>query len=165
MRRARTSGTVAQHSAAVQRPAVADIIRRATLGTAIGLLIQYALGMWVSLYVTVPAREHGGGVAAAIGRALSGGPAALAVHAGIGLLLLVGSIVLVVRAALARVPFFIVTSSVNLIAVAGAAASGAAFVNAGRTGASLDMALLTGVALLCQVLNLYWLGSGRPSGG
>jgi hypothetical protein len=47
------------------------------------------------------------------------------------------------------------------VAVAGAAASGAAFVDNGRAGASLAMALLTGVALLCQVVNLYVLGSPR----
>ena len=44
--------------------------------------------------------------------------------------------------------------------MAGAAITGAAFVNTGNDGASLGMALLTAVALLCSLLNLYVL---RPS--
>src|SRR3981081_1787305 len=108
--------SVAPHATARQRPTNAEIMRRASVGTAVGLLIQYALGMAVNLYVTVPARDHGGGAAAAVGRAVSNGPGALAAHTVLGLLLLVGSVVLVVRAALTRRPVFIVTSSVNLVA-------------------------------------------------
>jgi hypothetical protein len=137
-----------------------DDLRKTSLGLSIALLVQYALGMWVNLYVTVPKRDHGGGVPAAIGRALSNGPAALAVHAGLGVILVVGSIVLVIRAARARYRLTIVTSVVSLLAVAGAAGSGAAFVNTGNDGASLGMALLTAVALVCFLLNLYVL---RPS--
>src|ERR1700722_18584851 len=78
------------------------VMRRMSLGMAIALLVQYGLGMVVNLYVTVPARDQGGGVFTAIGRALANGPAGLAVHAGLGLLLLAGAINLVVRAVLAR---------------------------------------------------------------
>ena len=126
----------------------------------IALLVQYALGMWVSLYATVPKRDHGGGLPAAVGRALSNGPVALAVHAGLGLILVVGAIALAVRAIRARHRIVMVTSLVSLLAIAGAAGSGAAFVNTGGNGASLGMALLTAVALLCSLLNLYVL---RPS--
>jgi len=141
-------------------------LRRATLGTSIGLLIQYGLGMWVNLYVTVPARDQGGGMAAAIGRALSNGPAALAVHTGVGLLLVGSAVALVVRAAAARHRAVIVTSSISLAAIVAAAASGAAFVNAGHDGASVAMGLLTGVALLGSLVSLYILGSAgaAPAG-
>jgi hypothetical protein len=155
--------SVTGRPAAARRPAGLEIIRRTSLGMSVALLVQYGLGMWVSLYVTVPGQDQGGGEFAAIGRALSNGPAALAVHAALGLLLLLGSVVLVVRAAAARSPFLIVTTAVSLLATAGAAASGGAFVNAGQDGASLGMALLTGVALLAQVVNLYWLGTARGS--
>lgn len=155
--------SVARRPAVTRRPASLEIIRRTSLGMAVTLLVQYGLGMWVSLYVTVPGRDQGGGEFAAIGRALSNGPAGLAVHAALGLLLLLGSVVLVVRASAARGPFLIVTTAVSLLAVLGAAASGGAFVNAGQDGASLAMALLTGVALLAQVVNLYWLGAARRS--
>jgi hypothetical protein len=131
---------------------------------AIGLLIQYGVGLWVSLYVTVPARDQDGGVLAAVGRALANGPAALAVHAGLGLFLLLGSIALVVRATVARDRFFIVTTAVSLLAVLGAAGSGAAFVNNGQDSSSLTMGLLTAVALLCQLINLFRLSAPDQAG-
>ncbi|HEX3389067.1 MAG TPA: hypothetical protein VHT94_08515 [Streptosporangiaceae bacterium] len=151
--------------AAAQRPrarpgiSADDAVRRSSLGLSAALLVQYALGLWVSIYVTVPARDQGGGLLAAVGRALASGPAALAVHAGLGLVLLLGSIALVVRAAAARTGFFLITSTVSLLAVLGAAGSGAAFVNTGQDGASLTMGLLTAVALLCQVINLFRLSA------
>jgi len=126
---------------------------------AVALLIQYAVGLWVSVYVTVPARDQGGGILAAVGRALANGPAALGLHAALGLLLLFGSIVLVVRAVVARDRFFMVTTTVSLLAVLGAAGSGAAFVNNGQDGASLAMGLLTAVALLSQLINLLRLSA------
>ena len=136
-----------------------EAVRRSSLGLAVALLVQDALGIAVNLYVTVPARDHGGGVLAAAGRALANGPASLAVHAGLGLLLLLGSIALMVRAVVARSGFFVVTSVVSLLAVLGAAASGAAFVNSGGSGASLGMGLLTALALLCQIVNLFRLSA------
>jgi hypothetical protein len=136
-----------------------EAVRRSSLGVSAALLVQYALGLWLNTYVTVPARDQGGGILAAAGRALANGPAALAVHAGLGLVLLLGSIVLVVRAVAGRTVFFVVTSAVSLLAVLGAAGAGAAFVNSGQDGASLTMGLLTAVALLCQVLNLFRLGA------
>ncbi len=136
-----------------------EAVRRSSLGLSAALLVQYALGLWVNMYVTVPGRDQGGGILAAAGRALANGPAALAVHAGLGLVLLLGSIVLVVRAAVARTGFFVVTSAVSLLAVLGAAGAGAAFVNTGQDGASLSMGLLTAVALLCQVINLFRLSA------
>ncbi len=142
-----------------------EAVRRSSLGLSAALLVQYALGLWVSLYVTVPARDQGGGVLAAIGRAMANGPAALAVHAALGLLLLLGSIVLVVRAVVDRAGFFAVISVVSLLAVLGAAGSGAAFVNNGQDSASLTMGLLTAVALLCQVINLFRLSAPPPASG
>lgn len=143
------------------------IMRRMSLGMAIALVVQYGLGMVVNLYVTVPARDQGGGVLTAIGRALANGPAGLAVHAGLGLLLIVGAINLVVRAVLARHRPLMWLSGLSLLAIVGAALNGAAFVNAGDDGASLGMAMLTGIALLCMTISLFVLGGGpgdRPPG-
>ena len=153
--------SVTRHAPAQEWAARQDGLRQTSLGLSVALVVQYALGMWVNLYVTVPQRDEHAGVAAAVGRALSNSPVALAVHAGIGLILVVGSIALVVRAIQARSRVTIVTSLISLLAIAGAASSGAAFVNAGDDQASLGMALLTGVALLCLALNLYILGSPR----
>jgi hypothetical protein len=146
--------TVARRALARDR-AGRDGVRKTSLGLSIALLVQYALGMWVNLYVTVPKRDHGGGVPAAVGRALSSGPAGLALHAGFGLVIVIGSVALVARAIQARHRVTIVTSLISLLAVAGAAVSGATFVNTGTDGASLGMALLTAVALLCLLVNLY----------
>jgi hypothetical protein len=137
------------------------IMRRMSLGMAVALLVQYGLGMVVNLYVTVPARDQGGGVFVAIGRAFANGPAGLAIHAGLGLLLIAGAINLVVRSVQARHRPLIWLSSVSLLAILGAAFNGAAFVNSNDDGASLGMALLTGVALLCMTISLYALG-GAP---
>jgi hypothetical protein len=136
------------------------VMRRMSLGMAVGLVVQYGLGMVVNLYVTVPGKDHGGGEFTAIGRALANGPAGLAVHAGLGLLLIVGAINLVVRAVAARHQPTIWLSGVSLLAILGAALNGAAFVNAGGNGPSLGMAMLTGVAMLCMVISLFVLGGG-----
>ena len=137
----------------------AEIVRRTSLGMTMALLVQLALGIAVNLYVTVPARDQGGGTLTAIGRALSGGPVALALHAGLGLLILLGTITLLVRSILSRRGPLIWLSAVTLLAILGAVGSGASFVNSGNDGASLGMALLTGVALLCLAVTLYVTGA------
>ena len=136
-----------------------EVVRRTSLGMTVALLIQYALGMVVNLYVTVPARDQGGGVLTAIGRAFANGPVALAVHAGLGLVIVLGTVSLVVRSVASRRRPLIWLSSLTLLAVLGAASSGASFVNSGNDGASLGMALLTGVALLCLAVTLYVTGA------
>ena len=147
-----------------ERAGQLGVVRRISLGMVVALLVQYALGMVVNLYVTVPASDHGGGVLAAIGRAFANGPVALAIHAGLGLLILLGILNLVVRSVLSRRRPLIWLSAVTLLAVLGAASSGAAFVNSGTSGASLGMAMLTGVALLCLTVILYLTGAPGPAG-
>jgi drug/metabolite transporter (DMT)-like permease len=114
--------------------------------------------MGVSLYVTVPAADHGH----TIGTAISNGPGALTVHVVLGLLLILAAATLVVQAIMARHPGVIVTSVIGLLALVGAAAQGAAFVDQAHPSASMTMAVLTGVALLCYGISLYLLGSPGP---
>lgn len=140
------------------RAAHLEIVRRTALGMGIAVVVQYALGIWVNLYVTVPARDQGGGFLTAIGRALANGPVALGIHAGLGLLLVLGSISLVVRSVLSRNRALIVLSALFLLALLGAASSGASFVDSGRDSASASMAMLTGVALICSLISLYVTG-------
>src|SRR5215472_16037551 len=141
------------------RPGQLEIIWRTSFGMTVALLIQYALGMVVNLYVTVPARDQGGGVLTAIGRAFANGPVALAVHTGLGLVIVLGTVSLVVRSVVSRRRSLIWLSSLTLLAVLGAAFNGAAFVNSGNDGASLGMAMLTGIALLCLAVTLYVTGT------
>ncbi len=100
------------------------------------LILQYALGIGVNLYVSVPAADRGAGLATAVGRSLANGPVALSVHSALGLLLVITGINALARAIVARYPALIVTSVVGLAAITGAGFSGAAFVGDGKDAAS-----------------------------
>jgi hypothetical protein len=52
-------------------------LRRGSLAVLVLLVVEYAIGMYVNLYVTVPGADHGG----SLGSAISNGPASLSVHA------------------------------------------------------------------------------------
>lgn len=154
------SGAQASRTAAVTSPRLARL-RRASLAALVMLIIEFALGIGVNLYVELPGGDQGAGVFAAIGRALSDGPAAVAVHAAVGLLLIAAAIGLVVQAVICRVAPVIALSAVGLLAVLGAATSGARFVGTGQDGASLGMALATALAMLCYAVSLFLLGERR----
>ena len=132
-------------------------LRQASLAALVLLVIQYGIGIGINLYVTVPAADHGH----SIGTAISNGPGVLAAHIVIGLLLILAA-ALVVQAIRARHPGVIITSVIGLLALVGAAAQGAAFVDEAHPSASMIMAVLTGVALLCYSISLYLLGSPGP---
>lgn len=134
-------------------------LRHASLAALVLLLIQYGIGIGVNLYVTVPAADHGH----SIGTAISNGPGALTVHIVLGLLLILAAAALVVQAIRARHRGVIVTSVIGLLALVGAAVQGAAFVDKSHPAASMIMAILTGVALLCYGISLYLLGSRAAS--
>ena len=136
----------------------------ASMGALSMLVLQFVLGIGVNLYVTV---SPGGP-----GKAFSNGPL-LALHAALGLLLIIAAIDLLVRAVLARHRALIATSAVGLLAVLAAAGGGMAFVKNGQDGASMAMAVATGVAMLCYGASLRILGTagwpgrggGRPAPG
>ena len=134
-------------------------LRGASMGAAVMLVIQFGLGVGVNLYTTLPAAGSGG---RSFGDAFSSG-AVLALHAAFGLLLIVTALSLLVRAIAARHRPVIVTSAIGLLAIIAAAGSGASFVNDSANGASLGMALATGVAMLCYLVSLFILG--RPRAG
>ena len=129
-------------------------LRKNSFAISVMLLVQYGLGMGVNLYARVPAADQGAGIIAALGRALTSQPAVLAVHAGLGLLMLVAGVSVLVRAIAARHRLAIASSAAGLAAIAAAAFSGAAFVSGGQAAASMAMAILTGVALACYLVNL-----------
>jgi hypothetical protein len=136
-------------------------LRGTSFGMLVMLILQFAIGIVVNLYVTVPAADKGG-ILAAIGKSLSNGPAALASHAGLGLLIVLAAIGLVVRSVIVRHPPVIVLSVLGLLAIIAAAVNGARFVaDGGPSNASLAMALSTAVALLCYAICLFILGGGR----
>ena len=136
-----------------------NALRGNSMGAAVLLILQYALGIGVNLYVSVPAADQGAGLATAVGRSLANGPVALSVHSALGLLLVVTGISALARAILARHPALIVTSAVGLAAITGAGFSGAAFVGNGKDAASLAMALFTALAMLSYLASVFILGS------
>ena len=128
-------------------------LRRASLAVLALIVVEYGFGMYVNLYVTVPRADHGGGLSSAV----ANGPAALSIHAVIGLLLGLGAIGVLVQAALVRRAVVIASSAIGLFALAIASAAGTSFTSSGTTADSLAMSVLTGVALLCYAANLYLL--------
>jgi hypothetical protein len=133
-------------------------LSRASLGAAVMLVLQYGLGIGVNLYVTVPT---GGSAGQAAGRAFSSGPL-LAVHAALGLLLIVTAVSLVIRAVIARHRAIVVLAVLGLLAILAAAGNGFSFVQDGSDAASLGMAIATGVALLCYIGVLAAASGSRP---
>jgi hypothetical protein len=155
-----------ERRAAGQPPRQLLALRGNTFGVLAMLIVQFAIGVVVNLYATIPAKDQGSGIVGAIGRALVNGPASLAVHAGLGLLIVLAAIALVVRSIIARHTVSIVLSVIGLAAIASAALNGARFVtDGGLASASLAMALSTAVAMLCYAAGLFVLGFSRSSAG
>jgi hypothetical protein len=139
-------------------------LRGNTFGVLAMLIVQFAIGIVVNLYATIPANDKGSGIFGAIGKALTKPPASLATHAGLGLLIVLAAIALVVRSIVTRHTASIVLSAIALVAIVAAAFNGARFVaDGGPASASLAMALSTAVAMLSYALGLLLLGFSRPS--
>jgi hypothetical protein len=135
-------------------------LRGASFGALVMLIVQFAIGMVVNLYATIPASQRSNSFLGAVGWALSKGPASLASHAGLAILIVLAAVVLVIRASIARHVPTIVLSSIGLLAIIAAAVNGARFVaDGGADNASLAMGLATAVAMLCYALVVFVLGS------
>ena len=122
-------------------------LRRVALAALIMLVVQYGLGSILNLYIPVPASDAHAGIM----QEIASGPAMLTVHALLGLGLIGAALVLLVRAVRLDDRVIAVLAAAGLTAIGGAFASGEIFVRNGQSGASLAMALLTGVALLCYI--------------
>jgi hypothetical protein len=133
--------------------AAASRLRRASMAAIVLVVAEYAIGMYVNLYLAVPKADRGGGV----GTAISNGPALLSVHAVVGLLLGLAALGVLVQSIMARHWIVIAVSAVGLLALAFASVAGAGFVSTGDNSASMAMSALTGVGLLCYAVNLYVL--------
>jgi hypothetical protein len=134
-------------------------LRRAGFAAFVMLVVQTALGVYVNLFVTVPGADQGHG----LGQAIANGPAGLTLHILLGLLLILTALGFGVRAVLARRPALIAAAVLGLLAMIGAAASGGSFVGSGRAGASMAMAALAAVGLLCYGTSMFLLpGLAEP---
>jgi len=154
-----TSGTTASGTAAPLTARRASSLRRAGFAAFVMLVVQFALGIYVNLYITVPGADHGHG----FGQAVANGPAGLTLHIVLGLVLILTAFGFLVQAILTRQPALIAAAVLGLLAMIGAAASGSSFTGSGRDAASMAMAALAAVGLLCYGTSLFLLP--RPAAG
>jgi hypothetical protein len=131
-------------------------LRQANLAILIVLAVQFALGIGVNLYVTLPAAGHPGHAS------WFGNGAILGLHAALGMFLLLASIFVLVRAIMARNVTLIVTSAAGLVAIFAAAFFGSGFTDKLTDGYSLGMAMATAVALVCYAIGLFAATARAP---
>ena len=130
-------------------------LRRASLAILIALIVQFALGISVNLYVTLPAAGHPGH------SSWFGNGALLALHAALGMFLVLAALFVLVRAIMARNVTLIVTSAAGLVAIGLAFFFGASFTEKLTNGYSLGMAIAFAVALACYAIGLYVASTRR----
>ena len=122
-------------------------LRGTCMGAAVWLIIQFALGTAVSLYVTLPKDKS-------FFSTVFGSPI-LAAHVIVALLVLgtaIGALARAIRARRAIVP-----TAIGLAAVLAAVTAGAAFTNTQNNGASLAMALAAAAAMVSYLAAIYHL--------
>ena len=130
-------------------------LRQASLAIVIVLIIQFGLGIGVNLYVTLPTAGHPGH------SSWFGNGPLLALHASLGMFLVLAAIFVLVRAIMARNGALIVTSAAGLVAIGLAFSFGASFTDKLTNGYSLGMAIAFAVALACYAIGLYAVSTRR----
>ena len=130
-------------------------LRQASLAIVIVLIIQFALGISVNLYVTLPAAGQPGHAS------WFGNGALLALHASLGMFLVLAAIFVLVRAIMARNRTLIATSAAGLVAIGLAFFFGSNFTSKLTNGYSLGMAIAFAAALACYAIGLYTLTASR----
>jgi heme A synthase len=162
---AATKDNAAPVRAAVR--AARDRRNRAARGWAFGLLVallvQFGLGMYVNLFAHIPLNHPGHGAndffagsyhSVAWAETSPHAPLILAFHAGLGLLLVLGSLWLVVLAIRGRRTGFVWAAVVGALCILGAGFNGASFLNYNKDVSSYVMALLFAAAVLCYLVLL-----------
>ena len=132
-------------------------LHRACVATLIALVAEFALGMWLNLYVAVPTADQHAGIV----QVITNGPLLLTVHALLGTFLIATTIVLLIRAVKVGDSTVIGLASAGLGAVIGAFAAGEFFARDGETKTSLWMAVLTAIALLSYIAIQARTGAAR----
>ena len=122
-------------------------LRGNCMGAAVLLIIEFAIGMGVNLYVALPGHKSFFGTVF--------GSATLATHAIVALALLGAAISALVRAIRSRRA--VVFAAAGLAAILVAAFAGASFVSSHANGASLTMALATAAGMFCYLAAVYSL--------
>ncbi|HUY97831.1 MAG TPA: hypothetical protein VMW47_09490 [Verrucomicrobiae bacterium] len=143
-------------------------LRGAVVGMLMGLLLEYAVGMVVNLFVTIPLHHPGhdsgsfltGAVAVVTWAIREGG--ALAIHASFGIVLALSSVVVFGRTLALRRRGLAWLTGIGALTVVGAGFNGASFLIFDYNQSSLVMAWLFALALLAYVLSLVRLPAADP---
>jgi len=136
-------------------------LRHISVTMLVMLVIQYGLGIILNLYVEVPASDAHAGILTEIATA----PAVLTVHAVLGVALIGTAVLLVGTAAQIRDRLLAVLATAGLTTLGGAFGAGEIFVRSGQDTASMAMAVLTGLALLCYIGTLTLATAARRDDG
>jgi len=132
-------------------------------GLLVALLVQFGLGMYVNLFATIPLNHPGHGAndffagsyhSVAWAETSPHAPLILAFHAGLGLLLVLGSLWLAVLAIRGRRAGFVWAAVLGALFILGAGFNGASFLNYNKDANSYVMALLFAAAVLCYIVLL-----------
>jgi len=130
-------------------------LRQANLAIVILLIVQFGLGIGVNLYVTLPAAGRPGHASW-----FGNGPL-LALHATLGMFLVLAAVFVLVRSIMARNRGLILTSAAGLVAIFLAFFFGSNFTDKLTNGYSLGMAIAFAAALACYVIGLYAASTRR----
>ena len=145
-------------SAAV--PASLTRVRRGSLAVLVLVVAEYLIGMYVNLFVTIPPADHDHSVRTAI----ANGPAILATHAAIGLLLGLAALGVLVQAIMARHPGAMRRVGGRPVRAGLCLRSGGQLHQQRPPADSMAMSVFTGVGLLCYAANLYLLHRPAAAG-
>jgi hypothetical protein len=130
-------------------------LQRASLVLLILLIAQFALGISVNLYVTLPKAGQAGHASWFSNGTLLG------LHAALGMLLILAALFVLIRAIMARNATMIVTSAAGLVAIGLAFYFGASFADKLTNGYSLGMAISFAAALACYTIGLFAASASR----
>ena len=139
-------------------------LRLLTALTLLLLAVQFLIGVVVNLYVQVPdhpgtnAPDYFGGVVQGVAWALAHGAWSLQLHAVIGILLFLASLLLIGYAIAARRRAWIVIAVIGWSGITGAGFNGASFLNYGENFSSLLMSVGFFLAMTSYVIGLFLVG-------
>jgi hypothetical protein len=139
-------------------------LRRLVLGAILAVLAQAGIGMVVNLYASIPAQHPGAhpssyftGSARSVVWAISHGALALAIHATLGIVVVVFAIAVAlsaVRGSTRAVKIWLILAAGLVI---GAGFNGASFLDFNHDTSSLLMALLAFGSVVCYSISLFLL--------
>jgi hypothetical protein len=142
--------------------------RRWAFGLLVVLLAQFGIGMYVNLFARIPLNHPGHNPhnyltgtydSVAWAETSQHAPLILATHAGLGLLLVAGSLWLAVRAIRGRRPPVTWAAILGALCILAAAFNGGSFLDYNNNINSYIMALLFAAAVLCYAVILVLPGS------